>query len=202
TNGSPLVWNSDEYIRQIKNMPQIQDLASNPILLKITLNVLPNIIKEKETSQINRIVLYDEFIKKWFERAQYRLLNIQLKPREREEFDRLNEGDFSKHCLRFGKKFAAKMFEDNNRVVKRRLMRFSMPLIRRGDQYWFFHKSLRDYLIACELIDSSKNTSETTLFNKQSIMPEPAIQEFLESPLVLENKLFGDSSKSPSNPEA
>ncbi|CAG8788629.1 35700_t:CDS:1, partial [Racocetra persica] len=202
-NGKRLVWSADEYIQQIKNMPQVQGLASNPILLKITLNVLPKIIKEKETYQINRIVLYDEFIKEWFERAQTRLSKIQLKPKEKEKFSLLDEEGFSKHCLRFGKQFAAKMFEDNNKVVvnyeevdededtsdlakflgnaneKHRLMRFSMPLIRRGDQYWFFHKSLRDYLIACELIDSSKNTSETTLFNKQSIMPEPAIQDFL-----------------------
>ncbi|CAG8468021.1 2699_t:CDS:1 [Cetraspora pellucida] len=203
-NGIPLTWDAETYIQQIKNMQQVQDLVTNPILLKIALDVLPNLILgEKETSQINRIVLYDEFIKKWFERAQKRLSNIQLKEKERDEFTRLDEEGFYKYCLRFGKKFAAKMFEDNNKVVVNydpvseeedatnwekflgnkdveiRLLRFSMPLIRRGDQYWFFHKSLRDYLIACALLDSSKNTSETTLFNKQSIMPEPAIQQFM-----------------------
>ncbi|CAG8468001.1 2698_t:CDS:2 [Cetraspora pellucida] len=170
--GIPLTWDAKTYIQQIKNMPQVQDLVTNPILLKITLNVLPKILGEKEitTSQINRIVLYDEFIKQWFERAQNRLLNIQLNPKERDEFNRLNEEDFSKHCLQFG-----------NKDVECRLMRFSMPLIRRGNQYWFFHKTLRDYLIACALLDSSKNknTSEKALFNKQSIMPEPAIQQFL-----------------------
>ncbi|CAG8781191.1 1706_t:CDS:2, partial [Racocetra fulgida] len=163
-NGDPLTWDADKYIRQINNMPQVQDLASNPILLKITLNVLPSIIEEKETSQINRIALYDEFIKKWFERAQIRLSNIQLKSDEKDEFGSLDEDGFYEHCLHFGKKFAAKMFEDNNKVV-----------INIG----FFHKSLRDYLIACELIDSFENTSETTFFNKQSIMPEPAIQQFI-----------------------
>ncbi|CAG8567812.1 8430_t:CDS:1, partial [Gigaspora rosea] len=203
-NGNPLIWDAETYIQQIKKMPQVEDLVSNPILLKITLTVLPGLLGEGGmiTSQINRIILYDEFIKKWFERAQERLLNIQLKPKERDVFDQLNEEDFSNHCLRFGKEFAVKMFVDNNKVVinydqaseeaasdwskylgnrdeERRLMRLSMPLIRRGNQYWFFHKSLRDYLIACALLDSFKDKSYDSPFNKQSIIPEPAIQQFL-----------------------
>ncbi|CAG8739305.1 40495_t:CDS:1 [Gigaspora margarita] len=203
-NGNPLTWDAETYIQQIKKMPQVEDLVSNPILLKITLTVLPGLLGEGGmiTSQINRIILYDKFINKWFERAQERLLNIQLKSKERDVFNQLNEEDFSKHCLRFGKEFVVKMFVDNNKVVinydqvseeiksdwskylgnsdeKRRLMRYSMPLIRRGNQYWFFHKSLRDYLIACALLDSFKDKSYDSPFNKQSIIPEPAIQQFL-----------------------
>ncbi|CAG8672394.1 26601_t:CDS:2, partial [Racocetra persica] len=190
-----LLWDADEYIRSIDKIPQLEDLVCNPILLKITLTVLPGIFIDRETTsqinQINRKVLYDEFLKKWFERAQNRLNKIQLKLEERKEFDHLNN-DFTEHCLQFGKEFAFKMFVDNNKVVvnrslenledtnvKCRLMRFSMPLIQRGNQYWFFHKSLRDYLIACALLDSLNDTSQLTLFNKQSIIPEPAIQTFL-----------------------
>ncbi|CAG8763084.1 13168_t:CDS:1, partial [Dentiscutata heterogama] len=107
-NGNPLPWDADKYIQNIKNMPQIKDLVSNPILLKITLTVLPGLLVKGGTSQINRIVLYDEFIKKWFERAQDRLQKIQLKPKEREEFERLNKEGFINHCLKFGKEFAFK----------------------------------------------------------------------------------------------
>ncbi|CAG8469412.1 4194_t:CDS:2, partial [Cetraspora pellucida] len=191
------LWDADKYIQKINDIPQIKDLVCNPILLKITLNVLPGILIDKESTQINHKVLYDEFIKKWFERAYDRLKIIQLKPEEREEFNHLNN-DFTEHCL----EFAFKMFIDNNKVVvdynlenkeitsdwatllgdlnvKYRLMRFSMPLIRRGNQHSFFHKSLRDYLIACALLDSLNDTSEATLFNKKSIIPEPAIQNFI-----------------------
>ncbi|CAG8809959.1 19223_t:CDS:1, partial [Gigaspora margarita] len=159
-------------------------------------------LRKSGSSQINRIVLYEEFIKKWFERAQERLQKIQLKKEESEVFNRLNEEGFNNHCLQFGKEFAFKMFVDNNKVVvdydsinekitsewerflgnadlELLLIRFSMPLFRRGNQYWFFHKSLRDYLIACALIDSFKDASQTTLLNKQSITPEPAIRQFL-----------------------
>ncbi|RIB16229.1 hypothetical protein C2G38_2091434 [Gigaspora rosea] len=197
--GSPLQSNADTYLQQIKNMPQVKDLVSNPILLKITLAVLPGLLGI--ASQISRIMLYDEFIKKWFERAQNRLQKIQLRPNEEKEFDHLKNNDFYKECLQFSKEFAFKMFADNNEVIvnfdpnekvasgwakflgdtdeKCRLLRFSMPLFRRGNQYWFFHKSLRDFLISCALVDSFKDTSQTTLLNKQSITPEPAIQEFL-----------------------
>ncbi|KAF0529282.1 NACHT domain-containing protein [Gigaspora margarita] len=197
-NNNKLLWNADRYIQEIKTISQIEELVCNPVLLKITLTILPD-LRKRGMSQINRIVLYDEFIKKWFERAQDRLQKIQLKKEEKEEFVRLKEG-FTNHCLQFGKQFASEMFVNSkvvvnydpineitsewakflgNTVVKIRLIRFSMPLFRRGNQYWFFHKSLRDYLISCALIDSFKNTSQITLLNKQSIIPEPAIQQFL-----------------------
>ncbi|RIB09877.1 hypothetical protein C2G38_2107474 [Gigaspora rosea] len=203
-NDSQLSWNADRYIQEINTIPQIEELVCNPVLLKITLNILPE-LRKRGTSQINRIVLYEEFIKKWFERAQERLQKIQLKPKEKEEFNRLINEDkesFTKHCLQFGKNFAFEMFVNNNKVVidydpineeiksnwarflgdedvKLRLIRFSMPLFRRGNQYWFFHKSLRDYLISCALLDSLKDSPQATLFNMQSIIPEPAIQQFL-----------------------
>ncbi|CAG8577275.1 27182_t:CDS:1 [Gigaspora margarita] len=203
-NDGQLSWDASRYIQEIKAISQIEELVCNPVLLKITLTILPG-LRKRGTSQINRIVLYDEFIKKWFERALERLQKIQLKKEEREAFDRLNNEDkegFTNHCLQFGKDFAFEMFVNNNKVVvdydpineetasdwarflgdtdvKLRLIRFSMPLFRRGNQYWFFHQSLRDYLISCSLLDSLKDTPQATRFNMQSITPEPAIQEFL-----------------------
>ncbi|KAF0446147.1 NACHT domain-containing protein [Gigaspora margarita] len=227
-NDSRLSWNADKYIQEIKTISQIEQLVCNPVLLKITLTILPD-LRKRGTSQINRIVLYDEFIKKWFERAQERLQKIQLKPKEREEFNRLNEEGFTNHCLQFGKEFAFEMFVNNNKVVvdydpinekytsdwerflgntnlKLLLIRFSMPLFQRGNQYWFFHKSLRDYLISCALLDSLKDTSQATRFNMQSITPEPAIQQFLaeqvqQMPEYEQKPLFNfiEYSKSNSN---
>ncbi|KAF0483886.1 NACHT domain-containing protein [Gigaspora margarita] len=200
-NGCQLVWDVDKYIQEIKDISQIEELVCNPVLLKITLTILPD-LRKSGTSQINRIVLYEEFIKKWFERAQERLQKIQLKKEEKEAFNRLNEKGFNNQCLQFGKEFAFNMFVDNNKVVvdygpinekitpewerflentdlELILMRFSMPLFRRGNQYWFFHKSLRDFLITCALVDSFKDTSQTTLLNRQSIISDPAILESL-----------------------
>ncbi|CAG8512541.1 37157_t:CDS:1 [Gigaspora margarita] len=171
-------------IQQINRIPQINELVCNPILLKITLTVLPDLLRKRNESQnaskICRIVLYDEFIKKWFKRAQDRS----------QEFNRFDKERFINFC----KKLALEMFLDDNKVVvdyntvieiasdkelKHLLLRFGIPLIRRGNQCWFFHKSLRDYLISCALLDSIKDKSPETPLNKSLITSEPAIQQFL-----------------------
>ncbi|CAG8608152.1 7431_t:CDS:2, partial [Scutellospora calospora] len=79
-------WDADTYIQTIEKIPQIEEMVSNPILLKITLTVLPDLVKQEGTidRQINRIVLYDKFFETWFSRAQNRLLNIQLNDKETE----------------------------------------------------------------------------------------------------------------------
>ncbi|CAG8449767.1 10086_t:CDS:2 [Scutellospora calospora] len=201
--GHLLDWDADTYIQQIKNI-QIEKIVINPILLKITLIVLPDLVNEYVTidRQINRIVLYEKFFETWFSRAQNRLLKIQLKDKEKEAFNNLDSEDFLKYCLKFSKDFAVKMFEDNNKVVidydpvseeiksnwssffsnedtKHCLLRFSMPLIRRGNQYWFLHKTLRDYLIASVFLESCKSTLHTALFNKHLLVSEHDVRQFL-----------------------
>ncbi|KAF0491302.1 NACHT domain-containing protein [Gigaspora margarita] len=162
--GHSLHFDTDTYLQQIKKIPQLEDLISNPILLKITLITLPDLIKREATTalQINRINLYEEFLKT---------------------------------C----KDFAAEMFKDNNKVVieynsnnpnwepflgnedaKCYLLRFSMPLIRRRTEYWFLHKSIRDYLIAIKFLESFKSTKlDITFFYKQSFVSEPGVQQFV-----------------------
>ncbi|KAF0446151.1 kinase-like protein [Gigaspora margarita] len=68
-NGNELLWGEDIYIQEIKTTSQIEELVCNPVLLRITLTILPD-LRKSGASQINRIVLYEEFIKKWFERAK------------------------------------------------------------------------------------------------------------------------------------
>ncbi|KAF0557674.1 NACHT domain-containing protein [Gigaspora margarita] len=199
--GHSIHFDTDTYLQQIKKIPQLEDLISNPILLKITLIALPDLIEREETTalQINRINLYEEFLKTWFDRAQKRLLIIQKIDKEKEAFRCLNLNDFSKSCLQFSKDFAAEMFKDNNKVVieynsnnsnwepflgnedaKCYLLRFSMPLIRRRTEYWFLHKSIRDYLIAMKFLESFKSTKlDVTLFYKQSFASEPGVQQFI-----------------------
>ncbi|CAG8758398.1 22131_t:CDS:1, partial [Dentiscutata erythropus] len=198
--GHSLHYDTDTYLQQIKKIPQLEYLISNPILLKITLITLPDLIKRKETTtlQINRVNLYKEFLTTWFDRAQNRLLNIQKIDKEKEAFRILEDNGFSESCLRFSKEFAAEMFTDNNKVVieydsnnsnwetflgnenaKNYLLRFSMPLIRRGTEYWFLHKSIRDYLIALKFLESFESIElGTTFFYKQSLASEPGVQQF------------------------
>ncbi|CAG8756923.1 20679_t:CDS:2, partial [Cetraspora pellucida] len=181
------------YLQQIKKIPN--DLVSNPILLKITLRVLRRFIEQERTTQINRITLYDEFLKMWFDHVQDRLYKIRKTEKEEEAFKNLNINDFSQSCLQFSKNFAVKMFIDNNNVVitynsnwetflgnkdiENSLLRFSMPLIRRGKQYWFLHKTLRDCLIAQALLEPCESALQSALINKQSFVSDHGVRQFL-----------------------
>ncbi|CAG8485033.1 7413_t:CDS:2 [Cetraspora pellucida] len=207
----------DTYLQQIKKIPE--ELASNPILLKITLSVLPRFIEQNRTAQINRIALYDEFLKTWFDRAQDRLYKIHKTDEEEKEFSKLNRYNFPKSCLQFSKKFAVEMFKDNNNVVitynsddsydskwatyldddniKNSLLRFSMPLIRRENQYWFIHKTLRDHLIAqaflesCEsLLNATQSSLHAALFKEQSFVFEHGVRQFLVEHIVQKMETF------------
>ncbi|CAG8717940.1 10996_t:CDS:2, partial [Cetraspora pellucida] len=191
--GHLLNLSEDTYLQQIKKIPN--ELISNPILLKITLEVLPRFIKQERTTQVNRIPLYDEFLKMWFDHAQDRLYKIRKTEKEEEAFKNLNINNFSETCLQFGKNFAAKMFVDNNIVVitynsnweaflgnkdvESSLLCFSMPLIRRENQYWFLHKTLRDHLIALAFMESLESPIHATLFKEQSFVLEHGVRQFL-----------------------
>ncbi|CAG8496486.1 17772_t:CDS:2, partial [Gigaspora margarita] len=232
-----LNWNVDTYIQQIEQISQeIKELISNPILLKITLKVLPDLIRQERNKdfEINRIVLYDQFLKTWFDHAHNRLLRMPEICKEAFESFNIDENidDFPEFCLRFSKEFATKMFIDNKVTItydpydsyvtndvtsnwkaflgfedkKRCLYRFSMPLIRRGKEYWFLHKSLRDHLIALALFESCKSELHNALINKQLFVSEYGVRQFLAERIqqnIIEFKplllAFIDQSKNDEN---
>ncbi|CAG8760354.1 2134_t:CDS:1, partial [Racocetra fulgida] len=111
--GHLLNLSEDICLHQIKKIPE--ELVCNPILLKISLSILPRIIEHERMTRINRIILYDEFLKTWFDRAQERLHKIQMTVEERNIFRKLDSDDFSESCLQFSKEFAIKMFTDDNK---------------------------------------------------------------------------------------
>lgn len=58
----------EKYQSAIKEIPQLNDLIKNPFLLRLTINVLPRLFKQKEDIQcIKAIGIYEEFIIKWME---------------------------------------------------------------------------------------------------------------------------------------
>ncbi|CAG8633935.1 5968_t:CDS:2, partial [Racocetra fulgida] len=205
--GYMLNLSEDTYLQHITKIPE--ELVSNPILLKITLTVLPRFIEQGRTIQISRIDLYDEFLKTWFNRAHERLRNIRMTAEEKKIFRTLDDDNFPESCLQFSKDFATEMFLDNNKVVitnktnwkkflgnedtKNSLLRFSMPLIRRENQYWFLHKTLRDHLIAQALLDELLEPCEsalTALFNKQSFVSEHGVRQFLAEHISQKTETF------------
>ncbi|CAG8462009.1 7408_t:CDS:2 [Cetraspora pellucida] len=142
----------DTYLQQITNIPE--ELVSILILLKITLSVLSRFIEQDRTAQINRIALYNEFLKTWFDHAHDRLYKIHKTHEEEEEFVKLDRKDFSKPCLQFSKKLSVEMDDD----IKNSLLRF---------------KSLESPLHA------TQSSQHATLFKEQSFVFEHGVRQFL-----------------------
>ncbi len=64
---------SQEYLDRMKNFQGLEGLIGNPYMLKIVVEVLPEMDRERQASgnthgQIKRIELFDVFIKQWFKR--------------------------------------------------------------------------------------------------------------------------------------
>ncbi|KAF0525597.1 NACHT domain-containing protein [Gigaspora margarita] len=196
-----LQWKANHYSQQLNELPQqIKELMSNPILLKIILNELLNLVKQNKIKIFEGScgILYENISKKWFERAQDRLTKIQLTPKELDAFKELKDKCFIEQCLEFSQTLAVAMYKDDNKIVinenvisnwarflsdddaKYRLLFFNSLLIRSKNQYKFLHKSLRDYLIARALWSSCNSMNpEESLFNQLSIEHEPNVQQFL-----------------------
>ena len=86
---------------------------SNPFILSISMKVLPDLVNqckiENKILNITRLALYDQFVKKWFERSKDRLRHHRLNKDETIVFQNLEEDDFILHGIRFCKDLAVKM---------------------------------------------------------------------------------------------
>ncbi len=165
-------WAAHAYKEAFKTIPELRELVRTPFMLKMTLEVLPTLKAQglSAQSKLTRIRLYETFVENWLNRSQERLARIQLTQGEQDAFEQLDEQGFTTHGWAYSQKLALAMYEaqlvrvtyseaqDANQdwrseylgdaAEKIRLLRFSAPLSRQGDQYRFIHKSIRDYFVA------------------------------------------------------
>ncbi|BBE08477.1 NB-ARC domain protein [Mycoavidus cysteinexigens] len=190
-------WNVEQYQSALSH-PDLQALIGNPFLLKVVLEVLPSLGSKEGSSNRNsytRGALYEQFAKNWFGRSQSRLQGIQLTREEQKTFNRLAEEDFVEHGIHFSQEFALALYKKqvlvatystgqasegqewghflSNDDEKTRLLRFNAPLSRKGNQYRFIHKSLRDYFVARALweeLGSGAKSHEVELSKKLGVI--------------------------------
>lgn len=68
----PTNWNINDYLTNLKAIPGLAELTTNPIILSLVLYVLPDIVKDQasrsstEQQQVQRTTIYDYFVGKWF----------------------------------------------------------------------------------------------------------------------------------------
>ena len=66
-------WNTEQYMERLRNINHLMELAKNPFMLKMILDVLPTIAKT--TTKKTRVDLYDRFVELHFESEHRRLVN-------------------------------------------------------------------------------------------------------------------------------
>ncbi len=174
---NPTDWTVQQY-QEALEQPHLQVLVGVPFLLRMLLEALPyleNEGKERSTVQL-RIDLYDQFVRRWFERNRQRLGTQDLAGAQRETFRGLCNDGFAQHGIRFVQDLAVHLYTENagnpmvdyslpegegnwkdaffGREEKQQLLREAWPLSRSGNQYCFIHTSLLEYFVARSLFES------------------------------------------------
>ncbi|KAG0053542.1 hypothetical protein BGZ83_000895 [Gryganskiella cystojenkinii] len=192
------IWRIEHYQRSLESIPNLQELVSNPFLLRLALEVLPNLVdstQDLSTIKISRVTLYDQFLKLWVDRGQVRLSERVLSTKEQEDFDLLIEDGFSKNAIHYVKDLAVAIFEkqEGRPIVDyspiqdegtwktaffgngkgKSLLREVCPLSRIGMQYRFIHRSLLEYGLARAAFDpiSGRNNNEPSNLEHESTSP-------------------------------
>lgn len=112
-----LMWDKDEYMDKLRKIPNLMDLVSNPFLLKLSLDALPEVVKAKsELSEINitRVELYDCFVEHWLVINLARLDASQLSSEERDMLIELNDAGFLIEGLGFQQRLAKAIFDNQD----------------------------------------------------------------------------------------
>ncbi|KAF8451583.1 hypothetical protein BDZ91DRAFT_809488 [Kalaharituber pfeilii] len=203
---------SVEHYQNYLARPEIQDMISNPFLLRMIMAVeaagyAGNLIK--------RVNLYTQFLHHCLNKAQERLRMIQLREDEYREFQKLCHENFIKQAEDYCQEFALELYRHQAIEVTYRpgkaisnqsnstwqnflgfdtgiqLLRFSAPLLRHGQSYRFLHKSLRDFLIAKSIWEDRllPLCEADALLNQFSLVEDSGILDFIVEQATLELEL-------------
>ncbi|BBE10115.1 NB-ARC domain protein [Mycoavidus cysteinexigens] len=215
---TPKGWTAQAYQEAFSQQSNLKDLISNPFLLRVVLEALPYVEKKgKAGSAIQlRMNLYDQFVKQWFERNQQRLSTQGLTGTKREIFRELSDDDFAEHGIAFAQELAVHLYTENagkpvveyslrkdkgswkdtffGREEENQLLREAWPLIRSGTEYRFIHKSLLEYFVARELLESFDECIASTSSSRRG--SNASVYSF-ENQRILPRRMVRDVSLAP-----
>ncbi|KAG9063981.1 WD repeats region domain-containing protein [Linnemannia hyalina] len=184
--GQPL-WTVRDYMGSLVNIPNLLDMSSNPFLLTLTLDTLPNVVGTRDnlaTIRISRVQLYDSFVERWLKVNKRRLLESQMCMDKQRVLDLLLEDGFLDNGLRFQKDLAAAIFLKNagHPVIKYthlrdgttwkaaffspdepiKMLRESSTVDRSGAYFRFLHRSLLEYFYSRTIYDPREHAADAT----------------------------------------
>jgi WD40 repeat protein len=208
-------WTKDEYMERLTKIPKLIELVSNPFLLTLALEALPEVVgsrKDLSAIRISRVQLYDGFVNNWLEVNKRRLESSTLSEDERLAFDLILEDDFLYHGIQFQKDLAAAIYEKQGgqRVIKyihlhdsstwkssffsstdahTKLLRESSTVTRSGSFFRFIHQSLLEYFYSRTVYDPVDYKPDVSSENHRCA-PDPKVifseRNFINEPAVLQ----------------
>ncbi|KAG0375292.1 hypothetical protein BGX24_009313, partial [Mortierella sp. AD032] len=168
----------EEYLRQLRVIPNVMDLAKNPFLLTLALEALPSLSADaldNTNLEATRLDLYDRFTEEWFRVNVMRIVGARLSPESNRAFERLHEAGFEECARDFSIQLATAIYVKNGRIpfveyIHRMdnkswkaeffgedpetiLLREASPLSRAGTQHRFIHTSLLNYFVSLGISD-------------------------------------------------
>ncbi|KAK3822197.1 MAG: hypothetical protein JOS17DRAFT_754083 [Linnemannia elongata] len=160
-------------MEKLTAIPNVMDLAKNPLLLTLALKALPGLFASK-TSQasirITRVELYDIIVDQWLAMNRLRIQPNRLSHDDLDVFTSLLEDDFIQCGIEYLRRLTAAIFKEQNgnpvfQYIHRReksswkaeffgphsdarLLRNASPLTRTGNQFRFVHRSILEYFLS------------------------------------------------------
>ncbi|KAF9998984.1 hypothetical protein BGZ80_006679, partial [Entomortierella chlamydospora] len=174
-------WRSEDYFQAIEQIPNLQDLVKNPFLLKLSLEVLPRLLKTNikfSSTHITRVQLYDEFVAQWIDRGRVRLGEMELSPNDRRTFKQMTESGFQEHGITYLKELVT-WSTTRHALIE-------------GDQYRFIHKSLLEYGLSLAVSGPRAHNKDTEATSPVSRRGSTSSVLSFESPSSTEKTGTGD----------
>ncbi|KAG9062607.1 hypothetical protein KI688_004909 [Linnemannia hyalina] len=176
----PRTWSTEDYMDKLTTIPNLMDLVTNPFLLLLALEALPDVTKGNQdlsTIKIVRIQLYDTFVNHWLNVNNRRLQSNPLSKQDYDMLGMLEDAGFEAMGVDYCTRLASAMFEKlNGKAVVQylhlkdkttwkveyfgpdpevRLLREASPVTRSGTHFQFLHRSMLEYFFSCTVVRSS-----------------------------------------------
>ncbi|KAK3821638.1 MAG: hypothetical protein J3Q66DRAFT_367329 [Benniella sp.] len=179
------LWNVEDYKSAITVIPNLSDLVTNPLLMTLSLDVLPHMVDPGQflaDIRVYRIILFDHFVEQWIDRGKKRLSKKEMIPQVRESYEKLVNEGFSSNCIGYFKRLAMAIYKEQgyhpvveySQIIdggswkdaffgrtEKQLLLEACPLTQRGDQYRFVHQSLLEYGMARAVFDPQERMNRS-----------------------------------------
>ncbi|KAK3824840.1 MAG: WD40-repeat-containing domain protein [Benniella sp.] len=171
-------WKMDEFQRALDRNPGLKDLAKNPLLLSLALEVMPGMVgsgQQLSTKKFTRVEVYDQIIEQWFKSSKERLEKEDLSLQSKDALERLTSDGFVSNGINYLKRLAAAIYKNQDDVStveysqlqdrgawkeqffrqdeRNQLLRKASPMKCSGSKCRFIHPSLLEYGLALAVFD-------------------------------------------------